>query len=74
MNKLVESPSDDDSRSLYTSFVRKHYLIAELDSFILKKQSKYFPATTNIPDVINNALPKQVPPPSSTTHDPPGTS
>ena len=44
MNKLVETPLDDHSRSLYTALIHKHYslaqlnfIIAKLSSFILKK-------------------------------------
>ena len=45
MNKLVETPLDDHSRSLYTALIHKHYSLAQLNfiiakfsSFILKKQ------------------------------------
>ena len=57
MNKLVETPLDDHSHSLYTALVHKHYsfaqlnfIIAKLSSFILKKQYKYFPLTNRISD------------------------
>ena len=35
MNKLVETPLDDHSRSLYTALVRKHYSLAQLN-FLLQ--------------------------------------
>ena len=67
MNKLVETPLDDHSRSLYTALVHKHYslaqlnfIIAKLSSFILKKQYKYF--SLNISDEILQSLPKHIPP------------
>ena len=67
MNKLVETPLDDHSRSLYTALVHKHYslaqlnfIIAKLSSFILKKQYKYF--SLNISDEILQTLPKHTPP------------
>ena len=81
MNKLVETPLDDHSRSLYTALVHKHYslaqlnfIIAKLSSFILKKQYKYF--SLNISDEILQTLPKHTPPnttsePSHTTIIPP---
>ena len=63
LNEFVEI--DDHSRSLYTSLLHKHYSIAQLIfisakfySFTLKKQYEHFPATTNISDEINKALPK----------------
>ena len=69
MNILVETPPNDHSLSLYTSLVLERYSIAQynfiigkLSSFILKKQYKYFPAIINIPDKINKALLKHVPP------------
>ena len=65
MNKLVESPLEDHARFFYTSLVNKHYsiaqlnfIIAKLSSFILKKKNyQYFPATTNFPDELIEALP-----------------
>ena len=49
MTKLVETPLDDHSRSLYTALVHKHYslaqlnfIIAKLSSFILKKTIQIF--------------------------------
>ena len=67
MNKLVETPLDDHSRSLYTALVHKHYslaqlnfIIAKLSSFILKKQYKYF--SLNISEEILQTLPKHTPP------------
>ena len=84
MNKLVETPLDDHSHSLYTALVHKHYslaqlnfIIAKLSSFILKKQYKYF--SLNVSDEILQPLPKHIPPssvsetsqvPSSTTIPP----
>ena len=69
MNKLVETPLDDNSGSLYTALVHKHYslaqlnfIIAKLSSFILKKQYKNFPLTNNISDEIIQSLPKHHPP------------
>ena len=66
MNKLVETPLDDHSRSLYTALVHKHYslaqlnfIIAKLSSFILKKQYKYF--SLNVSDEILQSLPKHIP-------------
>ena len=66
MNKLVESPIEDHSRSLYTALAHKHYSLAQLDfiiaklsSFILKKKRyKYFSLTSNISDEIIQSLPK----------------
>ena len=62
--KLIQSAFVDLSRSLYTSLVHKPYsiaqvifIIAKLSSFILKKPYNFFPATTNIPDDRNEALP-----------------
>ena len=85
MNKLVETPLDDHSRSLYTALVHKHYslaqlnfIIAKLSSFILKKQYKCF--SIIISDEILQTLPKHTPPnkisePSHTTAiRPPSTS
>ena len=67
MNKLVETPLDDHSRSLYTALVHKHYslaqlnfIIAKLSSIILKKQYKYF--SLNVSDKIFQSLPKHTPP------------
>ena len=67
MTKLVETPLDDHSRSLYTALVHKHYslaqlnfIIAKLSSFILKKQYKYF--SLNISDEILQTLPKHTSP------------
>ena len=67
MNKLVETPLDDHSRSLYTTLIHKHYslaqlnfIIAKLSSFILKKQYKYF--SLNVSDEILQTLPKHTPP------------
>ena len=69
MNKLVETPLDDHSRSLYTALVHKHYslaqlnfIIAKLSSFILKKQYKHFSLTSNISDEIVQSVPKHNPP------------
>ena len=68
MKKLVQTPLDDHSCSLYTSLVFKHYSIAQSNfiiakiSFVLKKTMKIFPATTNIPNKNNKALLKLVPP------------
>ena len=64
MNKIVDASLDDHSRYSSTSLAHKYYSIAQLSfiiakpsSFILKKkQYKYFPATTDIPDEINQAL------------------
>ena len=72
MNKLVETPLDDHSRSLYTVLVHKHYSLAQLNiiiaklssflsSFILKKLYKYFSLTSNISDEIIQSLPKHNP-------------
>ena len=87
MNKLLETPLDDHSRSLYTALIHKHYslaqlifFIAKLSSFILKKQYKYF--SLNVSDEIFQSLPKHTPPntvsePSqapSSTIPPPSTS
>ena len=64
-NKLVETTLDNHSRSLYTCLVQKNsiaqlnFIIAKLSSFILNKQNKYLPATTNIPDE-KTALPKHI--------------
>ena len=81
MNKLVETPLDDHSRSLYTALVHKHYslaqlkfIIAKLSFFILKKQYKYF--SLNISGEVLQTLPKHTPPnttsePSQTTIIPP---
>ena len=81
MNKLVETPLDDHSRSLYTALIHKHYslaqlnfIIAKLSSFILKKQYKYF--SLNVTDEILQSLPKHTLPnptsePSQTTSIPP---
>ena len=73
MTKLVETPLDDHSRSLYTALVHKHYslaqlnfVIAKLSSFILKKQYKYF--SLNISDEILQTLPKHTSP--NTTSEP----
>ena len=67
MNKLVESPLDDHSRSLYTALIHKHYSLAQLNfiiakpsSFNLKKQYKYF--SLNVSDEILQTLPKHTPP------------
>ena len=75
MNKLVETPLDDHSRSLFTALVHKHYslaqlnfIIAKLTSFILKKQYKYFSLTSNISDGIIQSLP--IHNPSSTFSEP----
>ena len=86
MNKLVQTPHDHHSRPLFTSLVHKRnsiaqltFIIAKLSSFILKKNYyKHFPpATTNLPDEINKALPKHVPPSTnleiSTSNVPPST-
>ena len=69
MNKLVETPLDDHSRSLYTGLVHKIYslaqlnfIIAKLSSFIMEKQYKYFPLTNNISDEILHSLLKHNPP------------
>ena len=66
MNKLVETPLDDHSRSLYTALVHKHYslaqlnfIIAKLSSFIVKKQNKYF--SINVSDEILQTFPKHTP-------------
>ena len=66
MNKLVETPLDDHSRSLYTALIHKHYslaqlnfVIAKLSSFILKKRCKYF--SLNVSDEILQSLPKHTP-------------
>ena len=81
-NKLVETPLDDHSRSLYTALVHQHYslaqlnsLIAKLSSFILKKQFKYFSLLSNIFDEIIQSLPKHNPQStiSEPTTDPPPT-
>ena len=87
MNKLVETPLDDHSRSLYTALIHKHYSLAQLNyifaklsSFILKKQYKYF--SLNVSDEIFQSVPKHTPPntvtePSqdpSSTIPPPSTS
>ena len=81
MNKLVETPHDDHSRSLYTALIHKHHSLAQLNfinpklsSFILKKQYKYF--SLNVSDEILQSLPKHTPPnttsePSQTTSIPP---
>ena len=73
MNKLVETPLDDHSRSLYTALIHKHYslaqlnfVIAKLSSFILKKPYKYF--SLNVSDEILQSLPKHTPP--NTTSEP----
>ena len=57
MNKLVETPLDDTSRSLYSSRVHEqhsiaqlNFIIAKLSSFILKKPIQFFSATTKNPD------------------------
>ena len=63
MNKVVETPLDDHSRSVYTSLVHKRYfIIAKLSSSIFKKQYNYFPAISNCPDEIKKALSKHLPP------------
>ena len=41
MTKLVETPLDDHSRSLYTALVHKHYSLAQLN-FIIAKLSSLF--------------------------------
>ena len=73
MNKLVETPLDDHSRSLCTAVVHKHYSLAQLNfiiakfsSFILKKQYKYF--SLNVSDEIFQSLLKHTPP--NTTSEP----
>ena len=40
MNKLVETPLDDHSRSLYTALIHKHYSLAQLN-FIIAKLSSF---------------------------------
>ena len=41
MNKLVETPLDDHSRSLYTALIHKHFSLAQLN-FIIAKLSSFF--------------------------------
>ena len=72
MNKLVETPLDDHSRSPNTSLVHKHhslaqlnFIIAKLSSVILKKQYKYFPTTHFVSDEITQSLTKHIPPSST---------
>ena len=69
LNKLVETPLDDHSRSLYTALFHKHFslaqlnfIIAKLSSFILKIQYKYCSLTSNNSDEIIQSLPKHNPP------------
>ena len=38
MNKLMETPLDDHSRSLYTALIHKHYSLAQLSFIIAKLQ------------------------------------
>ena len=67
MNKLVETPLEEHSRSLFTALVHKHYSLAQLNlifaklsSFILNKHYNYFPLANNISDEIFQPLPKHV--------------
>ena len=69
MNKLVETPLDDHSRSRNTSLVHKHHSLAQLNfiiakrsSFILKKQYKDFPTTHNVSDEIFQSPTNYIPP------------
>ena len=78
MCKIVETPLDHLSRSLYTSLGSKHhsiahlnYITAKLSSFILNKQYKYFPSTQNITEKIQNALPKHIPSSTDFSNAPP---
>ena len=48
MNKLVETPLDDHSRSLYTALVHNHHSLSHLNFFIAKLSSFILKNNTNI--------------------------
>ena len=66
MNKVVENPFDDHSRSLHIQLVHKNHSIAQLNFISARilsfnSRKKHLNDTTTISVEINKALPKLVP-------------